>query len=214
MTSKSKIVLLSILSLIIMAISHNSFAQNDVKDECLIYESILEFLNAREATNDTVYTGIIDPESDDIGTPIRRTGILKLSFYIPKVRWDFTVAHLNPWFSSLLMDSSLLNYTYQTSDGGDLQCNFSNCLKYQFKAFEDTDFADKDFTSEIRGYDTIHYRPMRVTFSKILYSKNIALVFAKIFSGMGQGGDKALYAFKFKKEGDGWVIEKSEIEML
>jgi hypothetical protein len=180
--------------------------------DCKIYETVLGYLNKNESVIKYGYTGTINPESSELGERVDLSG-QQLSFYIVKKKSDFDYYTIRDWFSKFIKDSTLNQYQYTSSQDSILNCSFSCCLKYQYRSFEETrKFTETDFSIEVKGNDTIHYTPVRITFSKILYSKNTALVYAKTFAGLGGGRDITVYGFVFKKKGKDWILKKSEVE--
>lgn len=193
-----------------MLLSQTVFAQSQY-DDCAIYQIVLEYFNHQYGKPMYVYTGeggVIDPV-DPKQDSFLREGIHRYSFFIVKKRGSFGNPEV-PWFSHLMQDSSLGQYNYISKKDSLINCIFPNSIKYQYKNFEEIEFEKSDYYTEVVGTDTIQYAPFRITLSKVLYAKNIALVNAGKFTGLGMAGDTAFYGFVFKKNGKDWVLEKSE----
>jgi len=69
-------------------------------------------------------------------------------------------------------------------------------------------FSIDDFKKEIKGIDTIHYTPIPIIFSKVLYADDLALVYVKLCKGLGTVSDIGGFGFVFKKKDKNWIIQK------
>lgn len=186
----------------------NIFAQN--ANDCIIYENVLLYLNKKEAELKIVYRGIIDPESGDIGTPVvRDKGLYQHNFYIVDEKSNYGYS----WFSEFMKDSTIIHKNYIYDNDSIINCTFDNTIKYQYKPFIEIRFSEKDYLQEKIGETDVYYSPMRVTFSKVLYTNDDrALVFARIYQGIGGGRDRCAYGFVFNKNNDDWVLSLVEVK--
>jgi len=197
--------------LLLLGFVHFSYAQKN--NDCAIYSAVLDYFNKKEAGVKYVYKGIVNPVSGDLGKRVERTGIHQLSFYIIKNKSRFDNNDVKYWFSQLVKDSILKRYKYVSNTDSVVDCSFACCLKYQYRDFEEVrEFTNDDFSMDVKGTDTTYYTPIRITLSKVLYVKNIALVYTKVFSGLGNGRDMAVYGFVFMKKGKEWTLHKVEVE--
>lgn len=188
------------------------FAQNT--NDCIVYKNVLLYLNKKEAWPKIVYGGIIDPESDDVGTPVQLNELHQYSFYIVSKKTDFDYLSIRNWFSSLIKDSSIIQKKYIFDNDSIINCIFDNNIKYQYKPFTEIRFSEKDFLQEKQAEKNIFYSPMRITFSKVLYTNDDrALVYVKFYLGNGSGRDIGVYGFVFNKNNSDWELKNVEIEL-
>lgn len=196
-----------------LILSENIFSQNKT-DDCIIYENVLMFLNKKETDIKYVYEGIIDPESDDMGKRVKREGLHQYNFYIVDKKSELGYLSVRDWFSKLVKDSTVIHKNYICNNDSVINCTFNDSIKYQYKPFIEIKFSEIDYLQEKRGEMNVYRTPIRVTFSKVLYTQdNRALVFAKIYQGVGRGKDNYVYAFVFKKNNDDWILSLAEGEV-
>lgn len=185
-----------------------SFAQNS---NCEIYESILNYLNDKE--KEATYTQRVDPTDSNFNKLIRARKY-ELNFFIIKSKRRLDQLDVEYWFSELLKDSLLKKHTYISDSCHMVDCIFSYPTKYQYKNTASGNITIKDFNKEIRDRDIVNYSPIRITFSNVLYSNNIALVFVTTYKNIGWGRDTYVYGFVLEKKAGSWIIEKVGIEIL
>src|SRR5690606_28197626 len=111
-------------------------------------------------------------------------------------------------------DSTVIHNDYFYNKDSIINCTFGDSIKYQYRPFIDIKFTEKDFLRQKRGEADVYYSPMRITFSKILYTNDgRALVYAKIYQGKGRGKDIYVYGFVFKKNNDDWILNFVDVEV-
>lgn len=197
-----------------LILSSNLFAQH-MDDDCMIYQKVLEYYNREYGKPVYVYTGeggVIDPVNPKQDSFLR-TGDHRYSFFIVEHRGRFGNPEVQSWFYDLMNDSTLRRHDYTSNKDSLIRCTFPNSLKYQYKHFLEIEFDKDDYFIEVNGLDTIQYAPIRITFSKVIYADNIALVYAGNYTGLGMAGDTGVRGFVYRKVDDEWVLEKSEWEV-
>jgi hypothetical protein len=209
-----KIKLSTALFCISLTLGTNVHAQRKT-DDCLIYEKVLTYLDGKEAHNKEIYEGTIDPESGEIGKKVERSGCHKYNFYIVnKIYTDFDYLSVRDWFSKLLKDSTVIQRQYVSTSNKIINCAFSDSVKYQYKSIAKISFSKKDFFNKKCRETMISYRPIRVTFSKVLYTENNkALLFITTYQGMGRGIDQWAQGFIFEKKNNEWALSLTEGEV-
>lgn len=184
--------------------------------DCKIYEQVLQYVNSKYSNVDTVYEGTVNPESNDIGKPVKLDKeSIELNFYVIRRKSDFSKNHIDYWFSNLMRDTILINNKFDTGSDSLINCTFHKIVKCQFTDYESvSSFSLEDYITIEKEEGSTYYTPARVMFSNILYntSGKQALVFAKVLVGVGSR-DNVVYGFDFQKKGCKWVLEKVEYEM-
>jgi hypothetical protein len=208
-----KISLSAFLLCITLNLSTTTFAQSKT-DDCIIYKSVLTHLNEKEAKVRYEYGGIINPEENNMGERVEREGLHQYNFYIVDKKSDWGYLSVRDWFSKLIKDSTVIYKNYRYNKDSINNCIFGDNIKHQYKPFTDIKFSEKDYKHEKREETIVYYTPIRITFSKVLYTKdNRALVFVKVYQGIGQGRDNYVYGFVFKKNNDDWIVSTIEGEI-
>lgn len=180
---------------------------------CSIYNQILNDIQS-QVTKSKIVT-ITPPDGHDPENPIFIYDTLKneqlLYFYIVKEKQDFNSATVKYWFSSFLNDTSLNSKKYQNNNNDSI-INYNFNVKFKIIEFKDKlNFELTDYTYKKEKVEVVTYIPTKVVFSKILFSKSIALVFAKIVIGTNKR--EFIYGYIFKKENCNWNLEKRNIEI-
>lgn len=197
-----------------------ALAQNYKHDQnfCKIYEMSMNYINRIYTDGGQRYVfddSLVKPDNPRTGHYIKKVQHEQLNFYILEKKSRFNSNDVKYWFSDLLKDNTLKLNKYYTDTGSIMTCTFSENLNFQFRNYDEVrNFTPQDFRTEIKGVDTIHYTPVRITFSTVLYNMDIALVYAKLFIGLGGGPDVTAYAFEFKKKNGKWILVKAESEVL
>ena len=208
-----KIKLVVFMLYITLMLSTNIYAQNKT-DDCIIYKNVLLYLNEKEADVKYTYEGTIDPEVDDIGKLVEGDGLQQYYFYIVDKKSEFGYLSVRDWFSKLLKDSTVIQKNYIFNKDSIINCVFDDGIKYQYKPFIEIEFSEKNYLQEKKEGMNVHYTPIRTTFSKVLYTQDDrALVFAKIYQGIGRGRDSYVYGFVFKKNKIYWELSLVEVEI-
>lgn len=189
----------------------NVFAQNEA-DDCIIYKSVLDFFNEKRASvKSAIRKEKIDRKGDIKQIRVKLKGLQQYNFYIvdEKIfwRWEYS-ADWKPAakrFSEIVKDSTVIFENYRYNEDSTHTCTFGNDIKYQYKPFSEISFSAEDYTREKRGRTTVHYSPVKIGLSQILYTEdNRALVVVGVSTTGGRYGGSSY--FVFKKDNDNWVL--------
>lgn len=180
-------------------------------DDCAIYQSVLIYLNEKEASvhSDNIYVYPVDPKSDlQKGKYIERSGYHQNNFLIVKeMNTEFGYESVRDWFSHLMNDKTIIQKDYFSNNDSFVNCEFGCGIKYQIKPFG-VRIAEGDFLHEKIGDVEKYYHGLRITFSRIIYTKdNRALLFVALRSGIGGGRDTYILGFVFYKSNTVWAID-------
>jgi hypothetical protein len=172
-------------------------------------------MNAKQASITEIYEGPFEPEKGSLGEPVKRIGKYEYSFYIANDMYaEFDYPSVKGWFATLMKDTTIIQKKYVTSNDSFIYCAKFTGIKHQYKPFIDISFSQSDFLKKGKGKRTLHYIPIRVTFSKVLYTTdNRALVFAKVYEGMGRGNDQWVYGYIFTNRNNKWILSQTEGEI-
>ncbi len=180
-------------------------------DDCLIYEKILINLNVKKGEIKYHYVHPFDSVTNYMGIKERVQGKYAWNFLLVKSTFRFTPHMIRQWFANDVKDSSLKSMKfYKVKDDTIVNCQFDSTIKYQYCDYcQSADlWIDK---TEIKGEDTIHYNPLLIQFSDVLYSKKgFALVFVLYTARDIRGRFEWQHCFVFQLINNEWIVIKEK----
>jgi hypothetical protein len=185
---------------------HSVLAQTD---DCFIYEKVLVTLNKREGEVKYLYAPPFDSTTNFVGIKERVQGRVAWNFLLVNSTYRFSPRMIKQWFAKDVKDTSLISMEFIKGEGDTIiNCRFDSTIKYQFCDF----FPPKDIwtnSTEIKGVDTIHYSPLRLRFSDVLYSKEGFSVVNVQYTARGtRGRFEWMHCFVFQCINNEWVLKK------